>query len=142
MKNAKSMRWIVTLMLFGALVLSACAAQQEVVGGDSSGDAAAAEATEPAAEEAAADSDSDAAGDSGGDIIKIGALAPLSAPGTVVGGEAMRDAMMIAESDINARGGLLGKQVEVIIEDSEGLPNVERHDHQQHVGSNLPHRAA
>jgi len=28
--------------------------------------------------------------------IKIGGIAPLSAPGTVVGGEAMRDAMLIA----------------------------------------------
>jgi len=54
--------------------------------------------------------------------IKIGALAPLSAPGTVVGGEAMRDAMMIAETDINAAGGVLGCEVEVVISDSEGLP--------------------
>ena len=29
--------------------------------------------------------------------IKLGGIAPLSAPGTVVGGEAMRDAMLIAE---------------------------------------------
>jgi ABC-type branched-subunit amino acid transport system substrate-binding protein len=54
--------------------------------------------------------------------IKIGALAPLSAPGTVVGGEAMRDAMMIAEADINAAGGVLGCDIEVVIGDSEGLP--------------------
>jgi ABC-type branched-subunit amino acid transport system substrate-binding protein len=54
--------------------------------------------------------------------IRIGALAPLSAPGTVVGGEAMRDAMMIAEEDINAAGGVLGCDIEVIIGDSEGLP--------------------
>ena len=54
--------------------------------------------------------------------IKIGALAPLSAPGTVVGGEAMRDAMMIAEADINAAGGVLGCDIEVVIADSEGLP--------------------
>ena len=54
--------------------------------------------------------------------IKIGALAPLSAPGTVVGGEAMRDAMMIAETDINAAGGVLGCDIEVVIGDSEGLP--------------------
>ena len=119
MKNAKSTRWIVCLMVLFALVLSACGAQQEVVGGDSGAadTAADAEATEAPAEEAAASDDS---GDD--DVIRIGALAPLSAPGTVVGGEAMRDAMRIAESDINARGGLLGKTVEVIIEDSEGLP--------------------
>ncbi|WP_296639353.1 ABC transporter substrate-binding protein [Roseinatronobacter sp.] len=54
--------------------------------------------------------------------IKIGGLAPLSAPGTVVGGEAMRDAMMIAEADINAAGGVLGCDIEVVIADTEGLP--------------------
>ncbi len=54
--------------------------------------------------------------------IKIGGIAPLSAPGTVVGGEAMRDAMLIAEKDINAAGGVLGCDVKVVIADSEGLP--------------------
>ena len=54
--------------------------------------------------------------------IKIGGLAPLSAPGTVVGGEAMRDAMLIAESDINKAGGVLGCDIKVVIADSEGLP--------------------
>jgi ABC-type branched-subunit amino acid transport system substrate-binding protein len=54
--------------------------------------------------------------------IKIGGIAPLSAPGTVVGGEAMRDAMMIAQDDINAAGGVLGCDVEIVIADSEGLP--------------------
>ena len=54
--------------------------------------------------------------------IKIGGLAPLSAPGTVVGGEAMRDAMLIAQDDLNAAGGVLGCDVEVVIADTEGLP--------------------
>ena len=54
--------------------------------------------------------------------IKLGGIAPLSAPGTVVGGEAMRDAMLIAEEDINAAGGVLGCDIEVVIADSEGLP--------------------
>ncbi|MGI9451685.1 MAG: ABC transporter substrate-binding protein [Geminicoccaceae bacterium] len=54
--------------------------------------------------------------------IKIGGIAPLSAPGTVVGGEAMRDAMLIAQDDINAAGGVLDCEVEVVIADSEGLP--------------------
>lgn len=54
--------------------------------------------------------------------IKIGGMAPLSAPGTVVGGEAMRDAMKIAEDDINAAGGVLGCDVDVVIGDTEGLP--------------------
>ena len=54
--------------------------------------------------------------------IAIGGLAPLSAPGTVVGGEAMRDAMLIAEEDLNAAGGVLGCKVKVVIADTEGLP--------------------
>ena len=54
--------------------------------------------------------------------IKLGGIAPLSAPGTVVGGEAMREAMLIAEEDINAKGGILGCELDVVIADSEGLP--------------------
>jgi len=54
--------------------------------------------------------------------IKIGGLAPLSAPGAVGGGEGMRAAMLIAESDINAAGGVLGCDIKVIIADTEGLP--------------------
>jgi ABC-type branched-subunit amino acid transport system substrate-binding protein len=54
--------------------------------------------------------------------IKIGGMAPLSAPGTVVGGEAMRDAMLIAEEDINAAGGVLNCKIKVVIGDTEGLP--------------------
>lgn len=133
MYRSYSKRWIVACVLILSLVLSACAAQQEVVGETAAEPAA--EETEAPAEEAAEESE-EAAEEEGeetaaeeteesaaeGDVIRIGALAPLSAPGTVVGGEAMRDAMRIAESDINARGGLLGMQVEVIIEDSEGLP--------------------
>ena len=54
--------------------------------------------------------------------IKIGGLAPLSAPGAVGGGEAMRDAMLFAERDINAAGGVMGCDVKVVIADTEGLP--------------------
>jgi ABC-type branched-subunit amino acid transport system substrate-binding protein len=54
--------------------------------------------------------------------IKIGGLAPLSAPGAVGGGEAMRDAMLFAERDINAAGGVLGCDIKVVIADTEGLP--------------------
>ena len=54
--------------------------------------------------------------------IRIGALGPLSAPGSVVAGEAIRDAMSIAIDEINAAGGLLGRPVELVFFDSEGLP--------------------
>ena len=58
--------------------------------------------------------------------IKIGGLAPLSAPGSVTGGEAMRAAMLIAERDINAAGGVLGCDIKVVIADTEGLPEKAR----------------
>lgn len=54
--------------------------------------------------------------------IKLGATMPLSAPGSVTGGEAMRDAVAIAEADINKAGGLLNCPVQVVIADDEGLP--------------------
>lgn len=56
------------------------------------------------------------------DTIKIGGLAPLSPPGGVQSGESLRDGMTIAVEEINANGGLLGKKVEVIVEDTSGVP--------------------
>ena len=54
--------------------------------------------------------------------IKIGGLAPLSAPGSVTGGEAMRAAMLIAEREVTPAGGVLGCDIKVVIADTEGLP--------------------
>ncbi len=58
----------------------------------------------------------------GEDTIKIGGVGPLSAPGSVVGGIAMKFAMELAVKDINEAGGVLGKPVELIFADTEGLP--------------------
>jgi len=57
-----------------------------------------------------------------GDTVKIGALAPLSAPGSVTGGTAMKAAFEIGVAEINDAGGVLGKPVELILVDTEGLP--------------------
>ena len=56
------------------------------------------------------------------DTIRIGGLGPLSAPGTVVGGIAMQFAMNLAVKDINEAGGVLGRPMELIFADTEGLP--------------------
>ncbi|MEZ4712997.1 MAG: ABC transporter substrate-binding protein [Caldilineaceae bacterium] len=135
----KRYKWLPALLtvLVLILALAACGGQQEVVGEESPAEAAAEEdaAEEAAAEEAPAEEapaeeaeateepaeEAEAAAPAG-DVLKLGALAPLSAPGTVVGGEAMVDAMRIAEEELNANGGILGRPVELIIEDSEGLP--------------------
>ncbi len=56
------------------------------------------------------------------ETIKIGGIAPLSPPGGVQTGESLRDGMKVAVAELNAAGGLLGKQVELIIEDTSGVP--------------------
>jgi branched-chain amino acid transport system substrate-binding protein len=78
----------------------------------------------PSSDEAQAyfDRQATVAGATGGDTIKIGALAPLSAPGSVTGGTAMKAAFEIAVAEINAAGGVLGRPVELVLVDTEGLP--------------------
>ncbi|MDP3958514.1 MAG: ABC transporter substrate-binding protein [Pseudorhodobacter sp.] len=56
------------------------------------------------------------------DTIKIGGIAPLSPPGGVQTGESLRDGMLIAVAELNAAGGVLGQQIELIIEDTSGVP--------------------
>jgi len=57
-----------------------------------------------------------------GETIRIGGVGPLSAPGSVVGGIAMQFAMNLAVQDINEQGGVLGRPLELIFADTEGLP--------------------
>ncbi len=56
------------------------------------------------------------------DVIKIGGLAPLSSPGSYQQGRELVLGLQWAVDDVNAAGGLLGKKVELIIEDTEGKP--------------------
>ncbi|MDC0039018.1 ABC transporter substrate-binding protein [Gammaproteobacteria bacterium] len=57
-----------------------------------------------------------------GDTIKIGGLAPLSSPGSYQQGPELVLGLEWAVSDVNAAGGVLGKQVELIVEDTQGRP--------------------
>ncbi len=114
MKYAQSLKGFVVLLLIMSLVLTACGGQVEEVGGTAAEDTTAEEAAsdEGEVEEAAAEAE----------VIKLGGLAPLSAPGAVVGGKAMREAMIIAVEELNEAGGILGRPVELVIADTEGLP--------------------
>ena len=56
------------------------------------------------------------------ETIKIGGIAPLSPPGGVQTGESLRDGMIVAVEELNANGGLLGQQVELVVEDTSGVP--------------------
>lgn len=57
-----------------------------------------------------------------GDTILIGGFGPLSAPGSYQGGTEMRQASEMAVDEVNDAGGVMGKEVELIFGDTEGLP--------------------
>jgi branched-chain amino acid transport system substrate-binding protein len=54
--------------------------------------------------------------------IKIGWVGPLSPPGGYAEGALMKDAAQLAADEINAKGGLLGRPIQVIFEDTRGQP--------------------
>lgn len=56
------------------------------------------------------------------DTIKIGWVGPLSPPGGYAEGALMKQSAALAADEINAKGGLLGKKVEVIYQDTRGQP--------------------
>ena len=76
--------------------------------------------------------------------IKIGAILSLSGPGGFYGEEA-RDGMLLAVDEINAWGGINGRYIELIIEDSktkpqegkEGFKSIEEAHHPLLYVSNL-----
>src|ERR1700682_5127915 len=58
--------------------------------------------------------------------IKIGASIALSPPGSVPQGTQVRDALMVAAKMINDAGGVLGRPIELVIEDDQGIPEKAR----------------
>ncbi|RME47997.1 MAG: hypothetical protein D6791_04455, partial [Chloroflexi bacterium] len=110
----RSHRLAFAFVLVALLLLAACApAAVEEVGQPTAA---------PPATEAPAPEATEAPAGAAVEPIKIGALAPLSAPGSVTGGEAMQAAFNIALEEINAAGGVLGRPVELVLVDTEGLP--------------------
>ena len=58
------------------------------------------------------------------DTIKIGAVLPLSKAAFAQAGEEQRRGLLMALEEIKQAGGVLGKKVELIIEDDTGEPSV------------------
>ena len=54
--------------------------------------------------------------------ILIGLSITRSPPGSVIQGQQIKDAMEIYADMLNARGGLLGRPVKLVIEDNQGIP--------------------
>ena len=55
------------------------------------------------------------------DAVRIGAILPLTGSSSLTGIE-MKYGAMIAEDEINAAGGIMGKKFEIIFEDSQSTP--------------------
>lgn len=55
------------------------------------------------------------------DVIKLGALAPLSGP-SAASGQDMKEGYELALAEINEKGGVLGRKLELILEDDKGDP--------------------
>jgi branched-chain amino acid transport system substrate-binding protein len=100
MRDKKGL-WLITMMLVFVMFGAACA-ETEDAGGD--GDQ----------EEAAGDQ-------AGGDTIKLGAVLPLTGANATIGEDQQRG-IDLAVADINEQGGVLGKDIEVVVEDSAGTP--------------------
>lgn len=60
----------------------------------------------------------------GEDVIKIGVVTPLSAPGDYKSGQINVQTVELAVEELNAKGGVLGKKVAIVKADDEGKPAV------------------
>jgi branched-chain amino acid transport system substrate-binding protein len=72
------------------------------------------------------------------DPIKVGWVGPLSPPGGYAEGALMKQAAELAAEEINAKGGVLGRPIQVIFQDTRGQPEegtaaAERLISQEHV---------
>ena len=56
------------------------------------------------------------------ETIKVGAVAPLSSPGSYQQGKELVLGLQWAVDDMNAKGGLMGKKIELVVEDTQGKP--------------------
>jgi len=55
------------------------------------------------------------------ETVKFGLVAPFTGLGSILG-DYIKEAMMLAVDEINAQGGILGRQIEVIVYDDEASP--------------------
>jgi branched-chain amino acid transport system substrate-binding protein len=56
------------------------------------------------------------------EAIKIGAPIAMSAPGSVAQGKEVRDGLTIAQEILTKKGGVLGRKIEILYEDHQGIP--------------------
>jgi branched-chain amino acid transport system substrate-binding protein len=109
----KRFQYILALLVIASLVLTACG------GGATTAptEAPAAETEAPAAETEAPAAETEAPAASG-ETLKVAVLAPLSGQVPTFGAST-RDGFLLAVEEWNAKGGVLGRQIEAVVEDSQ-----------------------
>ncbi|MCL6640543.1 MAG: ABC transporter substrate-binding protein [Candidatus Rokubacteria bacterium] len=55
--------------------------------------------------------------------IKVGVPISMSPPGSVAQGKEVRDGLTLAQEMIHRRGGVLGRKIELLYEDTQGIPD-------------------
>ena len=127
MRNRSALRIAVPLLASLALVASACGSDDDTsssesvapAGTDSTEVTEGTEATEAPADDAAASGDICV----DGDTVKLGFLNSTSGP-MAISEQTVRDSLILASEEINAAGGILGKQIEFIEEDGQSEPTI------------------
>lgn len=118
-KMNKRLKWVAIPLAAVSLLAASC--------GGGSSEVTSAEPAEETAEEAATEADSSTeeatenTGEASGEPIKLGFLAALSGP-AAPWGQAELEAAEVVVADINANGGVLGRPIELVIEDDTTNP--------------------
>src|SRR5919205_282861 len=60
------------------------------------------------------------------DPIKVGVTVTQSPPGSVVQGTQVKDGLEVVAKMLNDQGGVLGRPIELVVEDTQGLPEKAR----------------
>ncbi len=117
-----TMRKLLSLLFAVALIAAACGSDDTTAESDASEDATADASTDSSSDDA---SDAVADGDTcvTGDTVKLGFLNSTSGV-MAISEQTVRDSLLLATEEINADGGILGKQIEVIEEDGQSEPTI------------------
>ena len=115
MKRTRQSALFVALLLLFALITAAC-------GGDDDDDS---DATAAASDSGSGSEDATSSSDIcvDGDTVTLGFLNSTSGA-MAISEQTVRDSLMLAAKEINAEGGILGKEVEFIEEDGQSEPSV------------------
>lgn len=106
--NRRRSPWLLALVALLSLALLGCASSEEEGGSSGESSSGGEEASGTCVE---------------GDTVKLGFLNSTSGP-MAISEQTVRDSLILAAEEINADGGIMGKQIEYIEEDGQSEPTV------------------